>query len=108
MKRGGSDFMKLYVNTDRFKREGIKLHQVVVAITTEPDWEMGRRLLLTDVEGLEYGEYLLLEGWHCSCYDFDETQWEGIVYTRDELRRLAESDYNKHDVFWEEVLKQMQ
>ena len=99
--------MRNFENANRFKYEGIKPHQILVAITSEPDYEMDRKMLLTDIDGLEYGEYLLLEGGHCSCYDFDETDWGGTIYTSDELRKLAKADYNKSDVFWSEVLNQI-
>ena len=99
--------MRNFENVNRFKNEGIKPHQILVAITSEPDYEMDRKLLLTDIEGLECGEYLLLEGWHCSCYDFDETDWNGTIYTSDELGMLAKADYNKNDIFWKEVLNQI-
>ena len=99
--------MRNYENANIFKKEGIKPHQILVATTSEPDYEMSRYILLEDVQGLDWGEYLLLEGYHCSCYDFDDTDWSGIVYTSDELRKLASADYNKDDVFWQEVLKQI-
>lgn len=99
--------MRNFENANRFKKEGIKPHQILVAITSEPDYEMDRKILLTDVEGIEFGEYLLLEGGHCSCYDFDETDWVGTVYTKEELIKLAEAKYNKNDVFWSEVLNQI-
>lgn len=99
--------MRNFENANRFKKEGIKPHQILVAITSEPDYEMDRKILLTDVEGIEFGEYLLLEGWHCSCYDFDETDWYGTIYTKEELIKLAEAKYNKNVVFWSEVLNQI-
>jgi len=99
--------MRNFENANRFKYEGIKPHQIVVVVTSEPDYEMERKLLLTDVEGLEWREYWLLEGYHCSCYDFDETEWSGTIYTSDELRKLAKADYNENDTFWKEVLTQI-
>lgn len=82
--------MKNYSNANGLKDTGIKPHQILV-----------------DVDGLEYDEYLLLEGGHCSCYDFDETDWHGTIYTKGELIKLAEADYNENDVFWKQVLEQM-
>lgn len=99
--------MRNFENANRFKNEGIKPHQILVAITSEPDYEMDRNILLTDIDGLEHDEYLLLEGSHCSCFDFDDTDWNGIVYNSDELRKLANSDYNKNNIFWKEVLAQL-
>lgn len=99
--------MRDFKNANRLKDDGIKPHQIVLAITSEPDYEMNRRILLVDIDGLEYDEYLLLEGDHCSCYDFDETDWTGTVYTEDELIKLAQADYNKNDVFWKEVFNKL-
>lgn len=99
--------MRNFENANIFKNEGIKPHQILVAITSKPDYEMDKNILLVNIEGLKYDEYLLLEGGHCSCYDFDETDWNGTIYTSDELRRLANADYNKNNIFWKEVLTQI-
>lgn len=99
--------MRNFENANRFKYEGIKPHQILVAITSEPDYQMERNILLTKVDGLKYDEYLVLRGYHCSCYDFDETDWDGTIYTSDELRKLANADYNKNNIFWREVLAQI-
>lgn len=99
--------MKRYENANELKYTGIKPHQILVASTSEPDYEMNRKILIKDIEGLQYGEYLLLEGYHCSCYDFDDTDWDGTIYTKEELIKLANADYNKNDVFWKQVLEQI-
>lgn len=98
--------MRKYPNANKFKDEGIKPHQILVVSSSSPDWEMSREMLLKDIEGLDYDEYLYLEGSHCSCYDFDETEWDGIIYTKEELIKLAES-YDKGNVFWSQVLEQI-
>ena len=74
----------------------IKLHNILYSITSPSDYEMERLLLLTDMPNTEYGEYVLVEGSHCSCYDFDETQWEATVYSKEELGKLLEktSEYD--------------
>jgi len=77
----------------------IKPHHIVVAHTSKPDYEMARQILLK----LDYDRYVVLEGYHCSCYDFDDTEWEAIEYTGDELRKLANSGYNKDSEFWQKV-----
>lgn len=92
--------MRNFENANRFKYEGIKTHQILIVITSEPDYEMERKMLLTDIDGLKDDEYLLLEGVHCSCYDFDETEWDGTIYNSEELRKLAKAEYNKSDVFF--------
>lgn len=99
--------MRSCENANRLKKEGIKPHQILVAITSEPDYEMDRKMLLENIEGLKWDEYLILEGFHCSCYDFDDTDWSGTIYNKEELSKLAKADYNKDDVFWKEVLRQI-
>lgn len=99
--------MRNYENANKLKKEGIKPHQILVAITSEPDYEMDRKMLLENIEGLKWDEYLILEGFHCSCYDFDDTDWSGTIYNKEELSKLAKADYNKDDVFWKEVLRQI-
>lgn len=81
----------------------IKPHNIVAARTSPIDYEMDRQILLKDVAGLDYSqdeEYLLLDGCHCSCYDFDETTWDATAYTAEELKKLAIADYNQNKEFW--------
>ena len=72
------------------KLSNIKFHNIVLAITSKPYYEMWRYLLIEDLEDLRYDEYVVVEGFHCSCYGFDDTKWEAIKYTKNELRTLAE------------------
>lgn len=73
-----------------FKKENIKFHNIVIALTTKPYYEMERWILLEELNDLEYNEYVVVEGGHCSCYDFDDTDWEAIKYTEEELIKIAE------------------
>lgn len=82
-----------------WKTIDIKPHHILVAVTSEPDYEMSRQILLQ----IDYDTYVLVEGGHCSCYDFDDTEWEAIEYTRDEIKKLANAIYNKGNEFWEQV-----
>ena len=68
----------------------IKLHNILYSITSPIDYEMERLLLLTDMPNTEDDEYVLVEGSHCSCYDFDDTSWEATVYSKEELGKLLE------------------
>ncbi|NRD80330.1 hypothetical protein HPT25_23695 [Bacillus sp. BRMEA1] len=77
----------------------IKPHHIVVACTSKPDYEMNRQILLEN----DHGTFVVLEGYHCSCYDFDDTEWEAIEYTNEELKILSNAEYNKNDKFWEQV-----
>ena len=72
------------------KLSNIKFHNIVLAITSKPDYEMWRYLLIEDLEDLRYDEYVVVEGYHCSCYGFDDTKWEAIKYTKNELLTLVE------------------
>ena len=71
------------------KLDKVKFHNIVIATTSEPDYEMNRFLLLEDLEDTSYGEYVVVEGYHCSCYGFDETVWDAIKYTEEELYKIA-------------------
>ncbi|MGG0665535.1 hypothetical protein ABE042_15670 [Viridibacillus arvi] len=69
----------------------IKPHHIVIAHTSEPDYEMSRQILLE----IQYDKYVILEGSHCSFYDFDDTEREAIEYSGEELRKIANAEYNK-------------
>ena len=71
-------------------KEKINLHNIIFAITTNIDYEMTRYYLLGDLEDLKYDEFVVLEGHHCSCYDFDDTEWEALKFSRIELLSLAQ------------------
>ena len=70
-------------------KEKIKLHNIILCYTSEIDYEMSRYLILEGLDDIGYDEYIFVEGYHCSCYDFDDTEWEAIKYTKDELIELA-------------------
>ena len=70
----------------------IKMHNVLFATTSERDYDMERLLLLEDMPDTKYNEFVLVEGFHCSCYDFDETNWDCTKLTKDELNKLLEKN----------------
>ena len=74
-------------------KDDIKLHNIVFAYTTPQDYDMERLLLLEDMPNTKYGEYVLIEGHHCSCYDFDDCNWDATVYNMEELKKLLEHIY---------------
>lgn len=86
-------------NLDKNK---IKLHNIVIATTTTIDYEMERWYLLEDLEDLSYNEYVILEGGHCSCYDFDDTRWEAMKYKKEELLKIAKDRIDKSSYYKEE------
>ena len=68
----------------------VTLHEILFAVTSEIDYEMDRLILLEHRENFDK-QYILIEGGHCSCYDFDDTQWEGLIMTEEELEKLLEN-----------------
>ena len=80
------------------------LHNILVAVTTEPDYEMERDIMLESYDGATYTH---IKGFHCSCYDFDETDWQIMEYSIDEIRKLANAPYNQDDMFWKLVREQV-
>lgn len=74
------------------KDKKIELHNVLFATTSERDYEMERLLLLEDMPDTKYDEYVLAEGYHCSCYNFDETEWDCIKVNDDELNKILEEN----------------
>ena len=66
-----------------FKLEQVPSHKVAFALTSPIDYEMERILLAQDWP--DWSDYTLIQGWHCSCYDFDEAKWDAIRYGETEL-----------------------
>lgn len=85
-----------------FKILTVDASTVVFASTSEPDYEMERIILLEDDGGYDF---IVVEGGHCSCFGFDETEWFATGYSREELRTLANADYYKSNTFWQMVKK---
>jgi len=71
-----------------FKISDIEVFNIVIATTSESDYEMDRVLLVEDYP--KYSDFLVICGGHCSCYDFDEIEWDATIYTSEEVRKLAE------------------
>ena len=94
------------------KLNDIKIHNIVYAVTTPNDYSMGRWLLLEDMPDTKYNEYVIVEGFHCSCYGFDDTKWEAIKYEKDELIKLAKIKanedywYKEEKCLWNYILKE--
>ena len=74
------------------KGKDIKLHNILFTTTSTEDYEMSRLILLERMPDTDYGEYVLIEGWHCSCYGFDDTEWEAIIFSREELDKLTQEE----------------
>ena len=72
-----------------YKEIKISPADILFASTSDPDYEMSRVILLEQA-----GKYIILEGGHCSCYGFDDTEWSAIEYEIDELKKLP-LDYGR-------------
>lgn len=76
----------------------ITLANVVYCITSKIDYSMKRLLILENMPTMVYGEYMFVEGYHCSCYGFDETEYEATIYNTEELMKiLSKYDYYDYD-----------
>ena len=92
----------------------IKPWRIVCAAQSQPDYSEDRQILLYGGDEGDYhngGPFIVLDGGHCSCYDWEEVEWFATEYTRDELVTLARSKadgggcYSKtEEAFWKMVL----
>jgi hypothetical protein len=76
-------------NIENFDVSKIPFYKILFAVTSEPDYEMDRILILEDYPN--YDEYTVINGGHCSCFDFDETNWDATMYTDEEMDILMRS-----------------
>lgn len=74
---------------DGFKIEQVPVWKINTVITSNPDYEMDRTYFVEHWP--DYTDYTLVTGGHCSCYGFDETKWEAITYTKDEIKKVVEN-----------------
>lgn len=67
--------------------------RIICAAQSEPDYSEERYMLIYAGNGInDYYDkgYILLEGWHCSCYDWPEVDWDATYYEEDELLKIAD------------------
>lgn len=57
-------------------KKPIMASDIIYAVTSELDYEMNRLIILEN----NYHNYIILEGSHCSCYDFDEVTWDATEF----------------------------
>ena len=69
------------------KLDKLPLHNIIFVATSDPNYEMNRTIVVENWDDSQ--EYLVVQGGHCSCYGFDESQWYGTSYTHDELVKVA-------------------
>ena len=71
----------------------IPIYKIVFITTSNPEYEMNRTMLVENYP--EFRDFVLVDGWHCSCYDFDDTTWEAIQYSKEEIIQIATSWIDK-------------
>jgi len=75
----------------KFDITNIPISDIVIVITSDADYSMNRVMLAepTGARAISSGErWLLIHGSHCSCYGFDETEWDATWYNTDELLKV--------------------
>jgi hypothetical protein len=91
-----------------------KLHHILFAHTSEIEREMKKYILLdeeniSDIPQIqeqlrnEDEIYIIIEGDHCSCYDFNDTDWIAIAYTEGELEKLCSSRHYMGKPFYRDI-----
>lgn len=73
--------------------KSIEPWRIICAAQSEPDYSEERYMLVYAGDGInDYYDkgYILLEGWHCSCYDWPEVDWDATYYEEDELLKIAD------------------
>ncbi|MFQ6918157.1 MAG: hypothetical protein ACLRS5_00785 [Collinsella sp.] len=81
--------------------KSIEPWRIICAAQSEPDYSEERYMLIYAGDGSDdyYDKgYILLEGWHCSCYDWPEVDWDATYYEEDELLKIA--DMRKRNPFF--------
>lgn len=88
----------------------IDVWRVVCASESTPFYDGSKLILIDAGERYPSGEsFILLDGYHCSCYGWEETAFDCTSYSREELRELANAtlkrdyldDYER--LFWASV-----
>ncbi len=92
---------------NNFNIHTVPLHKIVIVATSDRSYEMDRIMLAENHP--DYGDYTIVHGSHCSCYGFDDTQWDAQTYTAAELKLLAvgwmESGYGSEAIIAPLILR---
>ena len=59
-------------------KKPIMASDIIYGVTSELDYEMNRLIILEN----GYHNYIILEGSHCNCYDFDEVIWDATEFEK--------------------------
>jgi len=71
-----------------FKIDEIPIWKIALVATSDPDYEMDRIMLVENHPN--YDGYTVIHGGHCSCYEFDDTDWSAFCYSRSQVIKLAQ------------------
>lgn len=69
--------------------DAIRTWRIICAAQSEPDYSEDRQILIYAGDGTWDDEYMVLDGGHCSCYDWDDVEFDAVKYTSDELDKLS-------------------
>lgn len=72
---------------ENFNLSLIPQWKIVFAVTSNLGYDIDRIILVENYP--DDDDLLLIHGSHCSCYGFDDTQWDATWYTKDELIQIA-------------------
>ena len=69
-----------------FSLESVPQHKILLVVTSPDDYSMSHMIVAEDYP--DVGDMTVIEGYHCSCYGFDDTTWEAMTYTEKELKAV--------------------
>lgn len=104
--------MKYLKKSKLIKELDIKPCNIIISHTEAVNNPESNRMILLKSMGTVYDlngiidndhDYIVIEGYHCSCYDYDDTEWSGTLYKTNELKKLAQAEYNHDEPFWKLV-----
>ena len=79
---------------NRFDVSKIPFHSIVFTVSSDDiccDWDRIYYIENLNIEcKVDYDSYLIIDGSHCSCYDFEDTEWTATEYTFGEFKKLVE------------------
>ena len=76
------------LHIDGFDIDAIPTWSVLFAFTTPEEYEMERLVIAERYEG-EWQKYVVAQGGHCSCYEFDAVKWDAWIVDQEELVSMA-------------------
>lgn len=91
-------------NIKDFKVASVPIDKILLAVTSRPDYEMDRIYV---IEGFpDWKHYAIVNGGHCSCYDFGQTSWDATIYTPEEISKVM-AEWREHGYETEMVVARL-